>query len=122
MDIFTSYFSRAKGLDVTRYFVVSIARFQPKDFFAYPCLALAPSAELLLQYKNGLSRGVYEECYRHDVLESQDIHKVFEGLAKLANGRDIVLCCYERPFQFCHRRLLARYVEEHWHYFIEELI
>lgn len=122
MEIFTSYFGRAKGLDVTRYFIVSIARFQPKDFFAYPCLALAPSVDLLRQYKNGLSRNLYEECYRRDVLESQNVHKIFENLAMLAHGRDIVLCCYERPFEFCHRRLLARYVEEHWRYSIDELI
>lgn len=121
MQVFTSCFSSARRLDPDRYFVVSIARFPPKWFQGFRCYVLAPSADLLNRYHNGLSQYHYGVRYRRDVLGHIDVHKVFEDLARLACGRDIVLCCFEPAFEFCHRRLLARYVQEVWGYSIEEL-
>lgn len=121
MDVFTSCFKFAKGLDSSKFFVVSISRFPPRGFQGYCCYDLAPSADLLKRFKGGLSQYHYAVRYRRDVLDRVDVHRVFEGLARLACGRDIVLCCFEPAFDFCHRRLLARYVEERWGYSIEEL-
>lgn len=121
MNVFTSCFKFAKGLDSSRFFVVSISRFPPRGFQCYRCYDFAPSASLLKRFKGGLSQYRYEVEYRRDVLDSVDVHRVFEGLARLACGRDIVLCCFEPAFDFCHRRLLARYVQERWGYSIEEL-
>ena len=121
MQVFTSCFKFAKGLDPKHYFVVSISRFPPKSFAGFRCFEFAPSAELLKRFKGGLSQYHYGVRYRRDVLESIDVHKVFEGLAVLAGGRDIVLCCFEPAFEFCHRRLLAQYGKEVWGYSIEEL-
>lgn len=121
ISVFTSCFKFSKGLDPDRYFVVSISRFPPRGFKGYKCFELAPSADLLKRFKGGLSQYHYGVRYRRDVLEAIDVHKVFEDLAVRACGRDIVLCCFEPPFDFCHRRLLARYVQEVWGYSIEEL-
>lgn len=121
MDVFTSCFKFAKSLDSSRFFVVSISRFPPRWFQGYCCYDLAPSADLLKRFKGGLSKYHYGVRYRRDVLDRVDVHRVFEGLARLACGRDIVLCCFEPAFDFCHRRLLANYVQERWGYSIEEL-
>lgn len=121
MNVFTSCFKFAKGLDSSRFFVVSISRFPPRGFQGYCCYDFAPSADLLKRFKGGLSQYHYGVRYRRDVLDRVDVHRVFEGLARLACGRDIVLCCFEPAFDFCHRRLLARYVQERWGYSIEEL-
>jgi len=29
-----------------------------------------------------------------------------EKLEAIANGKDIILCCYEKPGDFCHRHIL----------------
>lgn len=121
MNVFTSCFKFAKGLDSSRFFVVSISRFPPRWFRGCRCYEFAPSASLLKRFKGGLSQCQYDVEYRRDVLESVDVHRVFEGLARLACGRDIVLCCFEPAGDFCHRRLLARYVQERWGYPIKEL-
>ena len=121
MDIFTSCFKFAKDLDSSRFFVVSISRFPPRGFQGHCCYDLAPSADLLKRYKGGLSQDLYSVEYRRDVLDRVDVHRVFEGLAHLACGRDIVLCCFEPAFDFCHRRLLADYVQAVWGYSIREL-
>lgn len=121
MQVFTSSFKFAKGLDPDRYFVVSIARFPPKWFAGFRCYEFAPSVRLLKEYKEGLRRDHYSYRYERDVLEKIDVHRVFEDLARFACGRDIVLCCFEPAFEFCHRRILAHYVKRVWGYSIEEL-
>lgn len=121
MQIFTSCFKFAKGLDDSKFFVVSISRFPPRGFKGHKCFEFAPSVRLLKEYKEGLRNDHYSYRYRRDVLEKIDVHRVFEELARLACGRDIVLCCFEPAFEFCHRRLLAHYVKEVWGYSIEEL-
>lgn len=121
MQVFTSCFKFAKGLDPERYFVVSIARFPPKGFNGCCCYEFAPSVRLLKEFKEGLRRDHYAYRYERDVLKKTDVHRVFEGLARQACGRDIVLCCFEPAFDFCHRRILAHYVKRVWGYSIEEL-
>lgn len=121
MQVFTSCFKFAKSLDDSKFFVVSISRFPPRGFRGYKCFEFAPSVRLLKEYKEGLRNDHYAYRYERDVLKKIDVHRVFEGLARMACGRDIVLCCFEPALQFCHRRILAHYVERVWGYSIEEL-
>lgn len=121
MQVFTSCFKFAKKLDESKYFVVSISRFPPSWFKGYKCFEFAPSVRLLKEYKEGLRNDHYAYRYERDVLKKIDVHRVFEELARMACGRDIVLCCFEPALQFCHRRLLAHYVERVWGYSIKEL-
>ena len=120
MNIYTSSFSIARKLDESKFFVVSIARFSPRWHTGYTCFEFAPSATLLKQYKEDLRNDHYTNRYIKQVLEPINVYAVFQHLAKMAGTRDIVLCCYEPPFEFCHRRILARYVKEHFGYQIEE--
>lgn len=121
MQVYTSSFKFAKGLNESKYFVVSISRFPPRGFRGYKCFEFAPSVRLLKEYKEGLRNDHYAYRYERDVLKKTDVHRVFEGLARMACGRDIVLCCFEPALQFCHRRILAHYVERVWGYSIKEL-
>lgn len=121
MNIFTSCFRFAKNLDESKFFVVSISRFPPRGFKGYKCYEFAPSVHLLKEYKEGLRNDHYSYRYERDVLKKIDVHRVFEELARLACGRDIVLCCFEPAYHFCHRRVLAHYVKRVWGYSIEEL-
>lgn len=122
MDIFTSSFNKSRGLDPSKYMVVSISRFPPKWFHGYKCFEFAPSSQLLQDYHDGLAQCLYAYRYRCEVLERGDVHRVFERLAESSRGRDIVLCCFEPAGRFCHRRLLADYVKEVWGYSINELV
>jgi uncharacterized protein YeaO (DUF488 family) len=38
--------------------------------------------------------------------EELDGINIREKLETIANGKDIVLCCYEKPNDFCHRHIL----------------
>ena len=121
MNIFTSYFAKAKGLDSSKFLVVAISRYVPRGYSGARELRFAPSRRLLMSYKGGLSIHDYEEIFVSELGSTDSVYSVFRELASLSNGRDIVLCCYERAGEFCHRRLIADFVFSHWHYDIKEL-
>lgn len=121
MNVYTSNYAKARSLDSHKFFVVGISRFVPRDFGGYRCLDFAPSSRLLSDYKAGLSESEYTERYIKSLGRPSFVHSVFEQLARLACGRDLVLCCFERPESFCHRHLLSDYVFNHFGYRIEEL-
>ena len=42
------------------------------------------------------------------------------NIERLANGKDVALCCYEKPGDFCHRHLVAKWMNEKLGVQIEE--
>lgn len=36
--------------------------------------------------------------------------KVNTVLNKIAKDRNLILCCYEKPNEFCHRKLLSKWL------------
>lgn len=122
MNIYTSYFDRVRHFDKDSYMAVSISRFPPKWFHGVKCFAFAPSVRLLRSYKSGLSKADYVMRYRSECLDRCDVREVFVRLAKLANGRDIVLMCFEPMGAFCHRHVLSDYVFEKYGYRIKEFV
>lgn len=107
--IYTSYFAKLKqGKGVK----ISISRFYPKWLKAadidYQELNLAPSVNLLRAYKAGtLTKKEYEDIY---VAETKI--EFIENLIAFSKDKDVTLYCYEKSGEFCHRRILARLIEE----------
>ncbi|MDV6237616.1 DUF488 family protein [Leptospira ellisii] len=46
-----------------------------------------------------------EKLFKLDAVE------VLEQLKELSQGKDLALLCYEKPGDFCHRRLVAEWLE-----------
>jgi uncharacterized protein (DUF488 family) len=102
----TSCFRKAKDLPNA----VSIARsdfpwpMKGYRFEKYP--ALMPSLRLLRDWKEGkVTEKDYIERYCKETLSKLDPEKVFNDL----DGK--ILLCHEAPGAFCHRRLVARWLE-----------
>lgn len=120
MNIYTSNFASAHRFDSSKYCLVSISRFAPKGWEGFQMSAFAPSARLLRGFTSGaLNEAGYTACYL-DYLDSINVRSFFQVIAKWAEGRDIVLLCYEKAGAFCHRRLLASWVLRHYGYNIKE--
>ena len=86
---------------------VSIARFAPKghrDLPRYGALAPGP-------WFNSVSVEDYRRRYAEQ-LAALDAAAVRADLHDLAAGAEPVLLCWERPGQFCHRRLVADWLKE----------
>lgn len=112
--MFTSYFAKVPLIE----YPLSIARINPEwyDKPSYP--KLAPSKELLLDFKYGAHKAD-TEFYTAEFLkylETLDFKEVMQELSGIY-GSDAIdrltLLCYEKPSEFCHRHLVANWLRNH---------
>lgn len=115
MEIYTGQFSLAETYAENDLVVCSIARYDPPWFTGIKFKDLAPSKELLERYrKGGLSFGLFAKEFLA-YLETVDFQPILEAFDELTNEyAGIVLCCYENKTQFCHRHLVANYLNTHY--------
>jgi hypothetical protein len=97
--MFTSYFWRFHLKNDPH--LVSIARKTPEWFRGRRYPALAPRSNMLK-----LGEEEYRRKYKL-IIDRLDPHQVYEDL-----GEESILLCWEPPCQFCHRRLVAAWLEE----------
>lgn len=55
------------------------------------------------------------------ILAKLDVNKVIEDLTLLANGKDVIMLCHEGENDFCHRHLVAKWMEEKLNIEVKEL-
>ena len=77
----------------------------------------APTQELHEFYqasdKGEEAQEAYARAYRQR-LEEAGFENVWTELLRAADGAEaVILVCHEKPPKFCHRRLLAQFIEEH---------
>jgi uncharacterized protein YeaO (DUF488 family) len=111
----TSYFARLRSIDTTRYSPVSIAGKAPDWYSGYEYKVLAPNYDFLTKYKQGeIDADEYTRCFRKEILKPKVAQEIFDRLNDRFshNGaKEVVLLCYEKPTDFCHRRLVAKWFE-----------
>jgi uncharacterized protein (DUF488 family) len=100
--MFTSYFGYAGSLENT----VSIARGNPKAYRGKSYKLVAPTWAMIRNMKEAEYRKAYAE-----ILSGLSPERVYDDIVTLA-GREAILLCWEKPGVFCHRRLLAEWLEE----------
>lgn len=96
----TSNYARAGSLPNA----VATSQGIPKWFRGRVYKRLAPSWALV----HVKDREEYTRRYRREVLAKLDPWQVYQDL-----GPDAILLCWEAPGEFCHRRLVAEWLEEH---------
>ena len=110
MKIYTSYFANGKRLSAANVLMVGVALFPPKWFFGQSLKQLAPSYSIFNEKPFNAER--YTQRYRGEVLKNIDPYWVIEVLERISGGRDVALCFYEKPGDFCHRHILAQWLME----------
>lgn len=91
---------------------VAIARGVPRGYKGRRYMPLAPSWALIKITDEKL----YTKRYKTEVLDKLDPQSVYTDL-----GPDTILLCWEPPGQFCHRRLVATWLEDALGIKIDEL-
>jgi len=101
----TSYFANWRNFPEGKK-KISISRFTPKWFKEdYNALELAPSADLLRKYKDGLvDDSQYEEIYKKETLDKLDPKEIAKKY------KNAIFLCYESDNEFCHRQLVANWL------------
>lgn len=110
----TSYFANVKNMYNEN--LVSIAMKTPEGFRGRIYEPLAPKYDWWIEWKKrGLSEEWYREKYYETVLDKLNPANIYRQL-----GEDAILCCYESPEKFCHRHIVAEWLENAG-YEVEEL-
>jgi len=123
-----------KGKLITTY-VANVAKMEKEDFFqdalklyvargslGYSVLkdagfkhilGLAPRQGLLNKYKNGsIVWDEYVLIFRMNMLNEDSIGELGSVKMRLDEGKDVILCCYEKEYRKCHRFILSNYFAE----------
>lgn len=115
--IYTSYFAKIKQLEKNNIIPISICGKAPDWYKGLQYKKLAPKYEFFMEWKKNRNNDYYIEHFYTEVLEPLDAFDVLHQLmymSELETGkvRDIALICYEKPSDFCHRHLVAEWLNK----------
>ena len=73
---------------------------------------LAPSWSIFSEYKyNGGTQENYVKRFKAEILGNLSRDQVLKDLEELSGGKDVALCCYEKPGDFCHRHIVKDWLD-----------
>lgn len=116
--MFTGYYAKLKEYKQAGLIPISIAGKAPDWYDGLEYKKLAPKWAFFSEWKNGSHKGdndYYINQFDAKVLEETSVENVLTDLANLSNGEldKVILLCYEKPDDFCHRHLVANWINEH---------
>lgn len=124
MNIYTSYFAKLKKISMPNALFLGITVYPPAWWSGENYSKLAPPSELLYFYKGQLYnkdvdlvelRHKYVQYFINKVLSVTTPQAVYEELEQkaLARGKDsVVLLCFEKSSDFCHRHIISAWLNE----------
>ena len=109
--IYTSYFAKLRSLP-ENIVPVSICGKAPDWYKGLQYKKLAPKYDFFMEWKNNHDNDYYIKCFQEQVLNKLNATDVILDLSRLCEGfnvgeDNIALICYEKPTDFCHRHLVA---------------
>lgn len=111
MKIYTSYYAKCRKIPHT-IVRISIAGKAPTGYRGIEYKVLAPKKEFFMKWKENHDNNYYIKCFSEQVLSHLSPVDVYNKLKGLSCGHDIVLICYERSGDFCHRHLVADWLSK----------
>ena len=118
--IYTGYYAKLKEYEKVGLIPVAISGKIPDFYDGLTYKEFAPRWEVFRKWKNKeISDIEYVEEYKKylDTLDKEEIRSDFDSPHKCSN---MILLCYEKSGDFCHRHALADWLEENFGYRIEE--
>ena len=124
MRIYTSYIAKTKQVIEQGKIPISIVRLPQHWMTMQNMPELSPTKELLNGFKYGnISEEEFTtkfDNYLSNISPSNIIGQL-EAISMLQGGKDIVLVCYEKTGDFCHRHIISDWLTTNTDYNIEEL-
>jgi uncharacterized protein (DUF488 family) len=118
--IYTSYFAKLKSLP-NNIIPISICGKAPDWYKGLQYKKLAPKYGFFMEWKQNHDNDHYIKCFKEQVTDTLDVDIVVGELTNKAlssvsgdiSNKDICLICYEKPSDFCHRHLVADWLNKH---------
>ena len=111
MKIYTTYFARTKDIPNDS-LIISIALYPPHGASFLTYHNLTPTRDILRRYKENGDISEYTRNYKKQVLGKLTQEGVYDSLEQFGNGKNVYLVCYEGKNKFCHRHLVANWLNE----------
>lgn len=116
--MYTGYYAKLKEYKQAGLIPISIAGKAPDWYDGLEYKKLAPKWAFFSEWKNGSHKGDDEYSIRQfdtKVLKETSVENILADLVNLSNGEldKVILLCYEKPTDFCHRHLVANWINEH---------
>ncbi|MDD6827913.1 MAG: hypothetical protein PUE12_17740 [Oscillospiraceae bacterium] len=114
--IYTSYFAQLNKLP-NNIIPISICAKTPDWYKGLQYKKLAPKYDFFMEWKKNHDNDYYIKCYNEQVLDKLHPASVYTDLWNLCDNTTlteptICLVCYEKPSDFCHRHLVAKWLTE----------
>ena len=115
--MFTGYFVKLKNYQKANLTPISIAAKAPIWYKGDEYKKLAPKWSFYSEWKNGSHKGdndYYTKHFKEEVLDKLDPEQVLrelEGFSGVSED-NIILLCYEKTGTFCHRHLVADWLNQ----------
>lgn len=107
--IYTSYFANLKNVKNP----ISICAKAPVFYKGPQYKKLAPKYGFFMDWKDGIiTNDGYVVEYNKQVLQQLNVDEVIKELREFYPNEDFTLICYEKPEDFCHRHLVAKWLKE----------
>ena len=115
--IYTTYFAKLKSLP-KNVIPISICGKAPDWYKGLQYKKLAPKYDFFMEWKKNHDNDYYIKCFNEQVLDKltlkdflMDISDLISHIAFLSS-KEICLICYEKPGDFCHRHLVADWLNK----------
>ena len=116
--IYTSYFGMVKNIP-KNIIPISICGKAPEWWTGLQYKKLAPKYDFFMKWKENRDNDYYVKCFNEQVLSKLNARDVYADLMSLCEvgvttnlTPHIALLCYEKPGDFCHRHLVAKWLIE----------
>ena len=117
--IYTGYYARLKDYEKAGLTPVSIAGKAPEFYKGLQFKKFAPTWEIFSRWKSGeIDNFQYTDEFNSKVLDKLDKEEVKDFLNSFET--DIVLLCYEKSGDFCHRHIVADWIEANFYKRVDE--
>ncbi len=119
MQIYTSNFNSIPLLK-DKLVPIAICLEIPPDYTGKWLHEPAPTYDILHQYQEGHDTELYTRRFTAEILAHLDPADIYTKINELAEGKDCALLCYEEKDEFCHRHLVADWLNHHLNLMIKE--
>lgn len=111
MKIYTSYFGNLNKLKENDIIPIGVCCYPPNDFSGVNLSSIAPTPDILNNCRSNHQE--FRKRYKEEVLSIfKDPNLFVERLKFITGNKDCALCCFEKPDEFCHRHLIADWLNE----------
>lgn len=119
--IYTGYYAKLKKYENEGLYPIAISGKVPSFYTKAYWSDFAPRYDMFLEWKSGkIDNSQYTVQYKEwlNSLDKQEIRDIIKELED--ENKTIIFLCYEKSGEFCHRHVLADWLEENLGMRVEE--